>query len=84
MAYRTLAAALGLAVALSPVSATQMAPTMEGTAPPAGPGALYCMHIAPITGSKLEEVKCWTREQWAEQGVDVDHDWAKEGIRVVG
>jgi hypothetical protein len=84
MAYRILAAAVGLAVAFSPASATQTMPMDEGTAPPAGPGALYCMRIAPITGSKVEQIKCWTREQWAEQGVDVDHDWAKEGIRVIG
>jgi hypothetical protein len=41
------------------------------------------MRIEAITGSRLEEVKCWTRAEWAEQGVDVDHDWAAEGVRVI-
>ena len=30
------------------------------------------MRIEAITGSRIEELKCWTREEWAEQGVDVD------------
>jgi uncharacterized protein YjhX (UPF0386 family) len=42
------------------------------------------MHIEAITGSRLELVKCWTRQEWAEQGVDVDQDWAKEGVRAIG
>jgi hypothetical protein len=36
-----------------------------------------------ITGSRLEEVKCWTREKWAEDEVDVDKEWADEGVRVI-
>ena len=42
------------------------------------------MRIEAITGSRIEELKCWTREEWAEQGVDVDEDWAKEGVRTIG
>jgi hypothetical protein len=42
------------------------------------------MHIEAITGSRLEEVKCWTRQEWAEQGVDVDKDWPREGVRTIG
>jgi len=49
----------------------------------AAPETKYCMRIEAITGSRLEEVKCWTRAEWAEQGVDVDHDWAAEGVRVI-
>jgi hypothetical protein len=42
------------------------------------------MYIEAITGSRLEEVKCWTREEWAERGVDVHRDWPKEGVRTIG
>ena len=42
------------------------------------------MHIEAITGSRVELVECWTRAEWADQGVDVDKDWAKEGVRVIG
>ncbi|MFL6752725.1 MAG: hypothetical protein ACJ8D5_04935 [Sphingomicrobium sp.] len=83
MAYKGLALALGMIVAGSPVAASQG--RYPPTPAPAGtPATEYCMRIEAITGSRLEEVKCWTRAQWAEQGVDVDQDWAKEGVRIIG
>jgi uncharacterized protein YjhX (UPF0386 family) len=42
------------------------------------------MRIEAITGSRIEELKCWTRAEWADRGVDVDVDWAKEGVRTIG
>ena len=57
---------------------------MSVAAPSAGANARYCLRIEAITGTRLEEVKCWTRQEWAEQGVDVDKDWAKEGVAVLG
>jgi len=77
----------GLVVALSAIIATSTAastqPT-ETTAAPAGTAETrYCMRVEPQTGSRLESVECWTREQWAEGGVDVDKEWAKEGVRVL-
>ena len=53
-------------------------------APAGTPQTRYCMYIEAITGSRLEEVKCWTRDEWAEQGVDVDKDWPREGVRTIG
>lgn len=77
----------GLVVALSAIIATSAAANTqpaETTAAPAGsPETRYCMRVEPQTGSRLESIECWTREQWAEGGVDVDHDWAKEGVRVI-
>jgi hypothetical protein len=35
-----------------------------------------------LTGNVAEPVVCWTRGEWAEQGVDVDKEWAKEGVAV--
>lgn len=83
MAFRALAIAFGLAVAATPVSAT-IQDNQLLTAPAGTPETLYCMHIEAITGSRLEKTKCWTRQEWAEQGVDVDRDWAKEGVRTIG
>jgi hypothetical protein len=40
------------------------------------------MRVAPATGSQIEVVRCWTRDQWAEQGDDVDKAWAEEGVSV--
>jgi len=42
------------------------------------------MRIEAITGSRMEQVRCWTRAEWAEQDVDVDQEWAKDGVRVIG
>jgi hypothetical protein len=41
------------------------------------------MHLEPFTGSLIETTRCWTRAQWAEQGVDVDKEWSKEGVAVI-
>ena len=80
MAHKEVILSLGLIAAASPVSAGHQYP-----AAPAGTAETkYCMRIEAITGSRLEEVKCWTRGEWAERGVDVDKDWAKEGVRVIG
>jgi hypothetical protein len=81
MAFKTFAAALGPIAAASPLSAAVQEPA---GAPPGSPGTLYCMHIEAVTGTRLEEVKCWTRAEWAENGVDVDKDWAREGVSVIG
>jgi hypothetical protein len=78
---------LALTLIASPVSAAGEHPaqTVPAAVAPAGtPQTKYCMSIEAITGSRLEEVKCWTREEWAERGVDVDQDWPKEGVRTIG
>jgi hypothetical protein len=79
MAYKALAIASGMILAASPLSAAP-----NGPAPAAGPDAQYCMRVGPVTGRIAETIECWTREQWTDQGVDVDQEWAKEGVRVIG
>ena len=83
MALKFLIVALSVTAAISPVSASNPEPTPTGAAPEAGPDAKYCLRVEARTGSRIETVKCWTREEWAEQGVDVDKDWAKEGVAVI-
>lgn len=74
-------AAFSLIAAASPLAANQPEP---GTVAPAGgPETRYCMRVEPATGSRIETIECWTRAQWAEQEVDVDKEWAKEGVRVI-
>lgn len=84
MAHADLVLALTILVAASPTYATGEDPTAAAVAPAGTPQTKYCMHIEAITGSRLEELKCWTRAEWAEQGVDVDREWAKEGVRTIG
>lgn len=76
--------ALSLIVAASPVAASSVVPAPATPAPAGTPDTKYCMRVEPVTGSRLETIQCWTREEWAEQGVDVDEDWATEGVAVVG
>ena len=80
MAHILLIAGLSLVAAAQTMD---LNPTPVSMAPEAPPGARYCMYVGPVTGSQVETIQCWTREQWAEQGVDVDKEWAKEGVRVV-
>jgi hypothetical protein len=83
MAHKILILACGMIAAAAPVSAANQNPNPTA-APPGNPQTKYCMHIEAITGSRIEELKCWTRDEWAEQEVDVDAEWAKEGVRTIG
>ena len=38
----------------------------------------------PITGSRIETTRCETRQEWARLEVDLDKEWPKEGVRVIG
>lgn len=81
MAFKQLIVALGVIAAASPVAATQTEPA--SVAPAAGANAQYCLKVEAVTGTRLEEVKCWTREEWADQDVDLDKEWAKEGVAII-
>ncbi len=74
-----------LAFAISVVVATpSFAHEPTSVIAPAGTAETkYCMWVEPMTGSRLETVQCYTREQWAEADVDVDKDWPKEGVRII-
>lgn len=72
---------LALAVTASPLVAAQPETNLEG-APAASAAAKYCLRVDAFTGSRIETIKCWTREKWADQGVDVDKEWAENGVAV--
>jgi len=80
--------ALGMIMAASPAAvaaqpdSAPIVPVPTGTAPAGTPDTRYCMHVDPITGSLIQTIECWTREDWAEQGVDVDKEWVKNGVKV--
>jgi hypothetical protein len=83
MAHKALVVAFSMVAASSPVSATSSEP-IPTTAPAGTPETRYCLRIEAITGTRLEKVQCWTRQEWTEQDVDVDKEWAKEGVKVIG
>jgi len=80
MSHKALALALGMIIA-SPAAAYPAPVPAE--APAGTPTTRYCMKVDPITGSLIETIQCWTRAEWADQGVDVDKEWAREGVRVI-
>ena len=82
MALKIVIVAMSMIIA-APVTAGNQDADQAAGAPAAGPDAKYCMHVEPITGSRIETIECWTREQWAEQEVDIDKDWSKEGVKVI-
>ena len=86
MAHQALAVALSMFAAIAPAAASQsdpMPPMAPAMAPAAGDDARYCLRIEAVTGTRLEQVRCWTRQQWAEREVDVDQEWAKEGVAII-
>ena len=90
MAHKAFVIASGLIVMASPLAAQPDSGPIEFNpapiaqpAPAGGPGTKYCMRVE-ITGNAADPVRCWTRADWADQGVDVDRDWAKEGVRIIG
>lgn len=82
MRYAPLIACLATFAAAAPsLAQDEPAPT---SAPAAAPGALYCLRVEPVTGSRIEAVRCETRVEWSLLGVDLDHEWPREGVRVIG
>lgn len=82
MSHWKLAVAFAL-VGVSPVLAQPAERDAMAGAPAAGPEARYCLRVEPVTGPLTEQIQCWTRRQWADQGVDVDKEWAREGVKVI-
>ena len=75
------AAALGVVAAASPLSA-QHGP-QPGPSPDDSADTRYCLRIEAITGSRIETIRCWTRQEWADLGVDLEKEWPREGVRVL-
>ncbi len=84
MAHPAWIIAVGIVAVASPALATNAQPRPMAEAPAGTPQTRYCMRVDPLTGSLVQTVQCWTREEWAEQGVDVDREWAKNGANVEG
>jgi hypothetical protein len=82
MARKILAVGLGLLVAVLPLAPANAVPNSPG-APEGTPSTRYCLRVDPITGSRLETIQCRTREDWASLEVDVDQEWAENGVRVI-
>ena len=83
MASKLIVVALGIIAAAAPVSAANQDSDQATGAPAASESAKYCMRVEPVTGSRIETIQCWTRAEWADLEVDVDEEWATEGVAVI-
>ena len=74
-----------LVVALLMSAAALPLPVNPGApgAPSGTPETRYCLRVDPVIGSRIETVQCRTRESWWDLGVDVDREWADNGVRVI-
>jgi hypothetical protein len=69
--------ALSLA-SIQPADAAAPRGAPEGT-----PQTRYCLRVDPIIGSRIETIQCKTRDEWAQLEVDVDQEWAENGVRTI-
>ena len=83
MAYRKFVMALSMIAAAGPLSAASLQPGPTAGAPAGTPATRYCLRVDPITGSRMETIQCRTRVEWAQLEVDVDQEWAENGVRVI-
>lgn len=74
-----------LIVALSLTAATlQTGPNPAPAAAPQGtPETRYCLRVDPLVGSRVETIQCKTRDEWAALEIDVDQEWAENGVRTI-
>jgi hypothetical protein len=78
MAYGELIAALSLIGA----SQTPASPP-PSIAPQGTPETRYCLRVDALIGSRVETIQCRTRAEWAELQLDVDQEWAENGVRTI-
>ncbi|MGE5562695.1 MAG: hypothetical protein ACM3ZV_05220 [Bacillota bacterium] len=72
---------VALTIVTLPLLANTEAPSTP--APPGSASTRYCLRVDPLTGSHLQTIQCKTREEWAALEVDVDQEWAENGVRVI-
>jgi hypothetical protein len=79
MAHELFVVALGISAALPlPAGNAGMAGAPSGT-----PETRYCLRVDPVIGSRIETIQCRTRDGWARLDVDVDQEWAANGVKVI-
>ncbi len=72
-------------IALSLIAAASQTPATPPS-PGAPPGTLetrYCLRVDPLVGSRVETIQCKTRDEWAALQIDVDQEWAENGVRTI-
>jgi len=83
MAYKALLAALSMFAVAAPLSAANPPPPTDTPSASDSATTRYCLRVDPITSRIVQTVECWTREEWAFQDVDVDKEWASNGVSII-
>ena len=73
--------AFALIVSISQEPASNQPPTVA--APAGGPETRYCLRVDPVIGSRIETIQCRTRDDWAALEIDVDQEWAENGVKTI-
>ena len=87
MAWKQILLASMLIAGAVPTAASQSDRSDDAVttgAPDAPEGALYCLKMEPITGTRIGSILCWTRQEWADNDIDLDKAWAEDGVEVIG
>lgn len=79
-----LAVAFAAMIAASGASAASLQWAQGEPAPAGSESTRYCLRVDPNTGSRMETIQCYTRAEWASLEVDVDKEWAANGVRTLG
>lgn len=74
-----------LIVALSLIATTSQTPANppQRVAPQGTAETRYCLKVDPLAGSRVETIQCKTRDEWAALEIDVDQEWAENGVRTI-
>ena len=81
MALKALIVALGAITSTAAMASVQPADT---SVPAGSESTRYCMQVDPATGSRMETIQCYTRAEWAQLDVDLDKEWAENGVKTLG
>jgi hypothetical protein len=54
-----------------------------GAAPAGSPATRYCLRVDPVVGSRIETIQCRTRDEWSALDIDVDQEWAENGVKTI-
>jgi hypothetical protein len=74
-----------LIVAISLIASASQTPAnpASAAAPPGTSETRYCLRVDPLVGSRVETIQCKTRDEWAALEIDVDQEWAENGVRTI-
>jgi hypothetical protein len=85
MAWKNILLASLIALGSAPAVGSQSVDREDqATLPDAPEGALYCLKMEPVTGTRIGSIMCQTRQQWADDEVDLAQAWAEDGVEVIG